>query len=139
MKHLSYFLIAPREVLTDRLKKLGAKGLADLSDAVIWSGYEHDKGLLSHSDVELLTKLLFLDALNRERKSDNAFLSVFDGLSISGEYFDFLWTIKRVRVDMSVEDAISDAIETGSVQAVGEHGNDRIRDVLLAYIGNAGR
>jgi hypothetical protein len=99
----------------------------------MWSGAEHDRGVLLHTDVELLTKLLFLDVLGRERQANKAFSFVFGDLSISAEYFDRLWIIERVRVDMSVEDAISDAIETGTVQTVIEHGNERIKKVIFAY------
>jgi len=126
----NYFLITPKPVLADRLTKLGGEDLADLRAPVMWSDVEYDRGLLQSGDFELLVKLLFLDTLKRERGDDRAFTRVFSGLYISAEYFDSLWEFRRVLIDSTVDDAIADALASGSLQAVMEHSNERVRQAL---------
>lgn len=129
MRSVAYFLITPRPILIARLSTSEAAELADLRNPVLWSDIEYDKGLLLHSDFELLAKLLFLDTLRRERKSDEAFSAAFAELSISGDYFDSLWKFERILLE-TVEEAISLAIEADSFQEVLENSNDRIKEAL---------
>jgi hypothetical protein len=133
MKHTSYFLITPKPELFDRLNRSGSAALSDLSKPVMWSGDEHGKSRLLHSDVELLVKMLFLDVLRRERGRDETFNAVFKGLATTGEYFDSLWSLVRVPIDMSVEDAIADAVDSGTVDSLAKAGNERVNEVLALH------
>lgn len=129
MKRTSYFLIIPRSTLVERLQEARVRDLSDLSRSVMWSGGEHDRSLLQHSDVEELVKVLFLDVLLRERGSHAEFANLFPMLVRTAEYFDVLWMLERVDLDMSIEDAIEDALITGSLGALSS-GNARINEFL---------
>lgn len=129
MKHVGYFLITPRLPLVERLQKAHVHELSDLSHSVMWSGNEPDKGILQHSDMEELVKILFLDALHRERGEHELFSDLFPGLTPTVEYFDSLWTLARVMLDMSIEDAMEDARITGSLDAISS-GNPRVDEFL---------
>lgn len=126
----NYFLITPRPVLVDRLTTFGGEELADLRARVMWSDLEYDRGLLHRADFELLVKLLFLDTLKREREDGQAFSQVFPDLSINAGYFDSLWEFERFGIESTVNDAISDAIASGTLHSVMEHANDRLRQAL---------
>lgn len=130
MLSTNFFLITPKPALIDRLTRLGGDGLPDLRVPVMWSDVEYDRGLLQREDFELLLKLLFLDTLKRERGDDRAFSQVFGGLSISAEYFDSLWEFERVLIDSTVDDALADAVASGTMQSVLDHSNERIRRAL---------
>lgn len=117
MKHIGYFLISPKLDLVERLQKLDVRELSDLSHPVMWSGNEPDKGLLQHSDVEELVKILFLDSLRRERGPHELFNDLFPLLRPTIAYFDSLWTLNRIRLDMSIEDAVEDALLSGGLGA----------------------
>ena|SRR6266851_4968885 len=133
MLHKGYFVISPKPALTARLKESGALQLSDLLQPVLWSADEPDKGLLLDSDTELLVKLLFLDTLRRERGHRDAFRVVFKNIATTEEYFDSFWSLDRTPLDMSAEDAIEDAIVGGSIDALMESSNDRIKEVLSIW------
>lgn len=130
MLSTNYFLITPKPVLADRLAEFGGEELADLRAPVIWEDAEYDRGLLQREDFELLVKLLFLDTLTRECTDDKAFSQVFPRLYISAEYFDALWELERALIDSTVDDAIADALASGTLQALMEHSNERVRQAL---------
>lgn len=130
MRHTSYFLIAPKSSLTQRLEHNHAPNLLDLNLPVVWSGEESDKSILSPNDYDSMVKILFLDVLNRERNHENGFDSAFYDYSLSEQYFDTLWTILRIPLDMSVEFAIKDSLASGTFDAVKTAGNSRVKTWL---------
>lgn len=139
MKHTSYFLITPKAELISRLQETSDSGLVDLMEPVMWSGAEHDKSRLQHSDVELLAKILFLDTLLRERNSEVGFKKAFVDLAITENYFNSLWTLQRTQLDMSIEIAIEDAVASGTIDSIGSTGNERVDELLAFYRANRHR
>lgn len=133
MKHTVYFLISPKLELVARLQASAGGGFSDLMQPIIWSGSEFDKTSLEHADLDMLTKLFFLDTLKRERSSEIEFSKPFSDLHISSDYFDSLWNIQRIQLDMSIEIAIDDAIESGTIHAIERTNNERINDLLDLY------
>lgn len=136
MKHTSYFLILPRPELTARFHKNNDAGGRDLMEPVLWTGSESDAGSLWHAEMDMLTKMLFLDTILRERRLEAGFDKVFPDLLITTEYFDSLWTLQRVSVDMSIEFAIRDAIETDTINSLKNTGNERFDELLAFYLAN---
>ena len=111
MQHTSYFLISPTAELARRINEAGAPELADLAEPMLWSANEPDRGMLTPAEMELLAKLLFADALRRERGGHPKFEALFGGLRPSVAGFDALFTLRRTPLDTSVEDALSDALD----------------------------
>ena len=118
MKHERYFLITARRELIARLDSCAAADLMDLTEPVMWTGDEYDRSLFAHECTDELVKLLFLDTLRRERGTGRSFGKVFDQWSLSESYFNGWWLFGRVDIDMSVGIALTDALETGSIDAL---------------------
>lgn len=133
MKHTVYFLFSPRLELVSRLQALASGDTFDLLQPIMWSGSEFDKTSLQHADLDMLAKIFFLDTLHRERGSEIEFSKIFPNLRISVNYFDSLWSIRRVKLDMSIEIAIEDAIESGTINSIESTNNERIDELLSLY------
>lgn len=118
MQHTSYFLISPTAELARRITETGAPELADLAAPMLWSANEPDRGMLAPTELELLAKLLFVDALRRERGRHPTFESLFNGLQPGAAGFDAFFTLKRTPLDMSVEDALADALDEGTAETL---------------------
>jgi hypothetical protein len=129
MKHTSHFLITPREYLGDKFNDVTDNSLSDLLDPILWSGSEVDKGELTTTDYEHLVKVLFVDTLVRERSPDNGFAEIFGTLEASEKSFDLFWNLKRVDLDWSVDDALEDAVVSGSISTIHSN-NPRVKAVL---------
>lgn len=130
MKHIGHFIISPRSTLLDRLANLDPTDSLGLAPSVIWTADEYDRGSLLRTDVDLLTKLLFLDMLHRERSMEKQFPSIFPDFILKDSYFDSLWLLQRIRLDMSMEDAIDEAIEAKTLDSLLGRGNERIDEVI---------
>lgn len=133
MRHTVYFLISSKPELVLRLQASANGNLSDLLQPIMWSGSEFDKTSLQHADLDLLVKIFFLDTLHRERGSDIEFSKVFPDFHVSANYFDSLWNIQRVQLDMSIEVAIEDAIESETVHSIDPTNNERIDELLSLY------
>lgn len=133
MRHAVYFLISPRPELFLRLQALAGGDISDLLSPIIWSGSEFDKTSLQHEDLDLMAKIFFLDTLHRERVVEIEFSNAFPDFHVSVNYFDSLWNIQRVKLDMSIEVAIEDAIESGTIHSIGPTNNGRIDELLSFY------
>lgn len=118
MQHTSYFLISPTAHLARRIADAGAPELADLAEPLLWSANEPDRGMLSPAEMELLAKLLFVDALRRERGAHPKFEALFAGLQPGEAGFDAFFSLKRTPLDNSVEDALSDALDEGNASTL---------------------
>ena len=136
MKHTGYFLITPRQGLVDLVNKLARGSLSDLTDPVMWSGSEFDRGILQPQDYELLVKLLFVDTLIREQSSKEEFGLVFKDITRSVESFDLFWVLKRIHLDMLADDALDDALVGGSISEI-QPPNSRIEAVLRQAVAKA--
>lgn len=122
MQHTSYFLISPAAELARRITEAAAPELADLAQPMLWSASEPDRGMLTPSETELLAKLLFVDALRRERGGHPEFEALFSGLQPGAAGFDAFFTLRRTPLDTSVEDALADALDAGTADTLaGEH------------------
>jgi hypothetical protein len=122
MQHTSYFLISPTAELARRITEASAPELADLAAPMLWSANEPDRGMLTPAELELLAKLLFVDALRRERGGHPKFEALFSGLKPGTAGFDAFFTLQRTPLDTSVEDALSDALDEGTADSlVNEH------------------
>lgn len=113
MQHTSYFLITPAADLARLITEAGAPELADLAEPMLWSANEPDRGMLTPAEMELLAKLLFVDALRRERGGHPKFEALFAGLRPGTAGFDAFFTLRRTPLDTSVEDALADALDEG--------------------------
>lgn len=133
MKHTVYFLITPKPELVSRFQCLAGEDFCDLLQPIMWSGSEFDKTSLQHADLDVLVKIFFLDMLHRERRTEIEFLKVFPEMVVSADYFDSLWSIQRVQLDMSIEIAIEDAIESGTINSIESSNNEQIEKVLAYY------
>lgn len=129
MKHTGYFLITPRQKLVDLINEFASNSLSDLTDPIIWSGSEFDRSILHSADYELLVKLLFIDTLIREQSSEVEFGLVFKDITRSVESFDLFWVLKRLHLDMLVNDALDDALVSGTISKI-QPPNPRIEAVL---------
>ena len=118
MQHTSYFLISPTAELARRITEAGAPELADLAEPMLWSANEPDRGMLTPAETELLAKLLFVDALRRERGGHPKFEALFSGLRPGASGFDAFFTLQRTPLDMSLEDAMSDALDAGTAETL---------------------
>lgn len=132
MKHTNYFLISPKTELISRLQER-ASPLADLAQPVMWSGAEYDKSRLEPASADLLIKLLFLDTLIRERSATVDFKGIFPDTKVSESYFNSLWTLQRVQLDMSMEISIEDAIASGTIKSIRNTGNEQVDKLLEFY------
>ena len=131
MKLTQYFLIAPLPQVTERLKSNSVSPeFESIARPVLWSAGEHDKGTLSHTDLDSLVKLLFLDVLQREQGAGEKFSAVFPGFIVAESFFDLNWSATRVALDMTTEDALDDAIASRSIESWTPTGNERIDTVL---------
>lgn len=133
MKHDIYFLISPNSELVSKLERINAPGMLDLGRPVMWSGVEYDKSNLSHDDLDRLTKILFLDVLCRERRSEPGFVDVFVKIEITETYFDAHWVLQRTPLDMSIDIAIEDSIASGTIDDVERAGGDRLVEFLASF------
>jgi hypothetical protein len=118
MQHTSYFLISPTAELARRITEAGAPELADLAEPMLWSANEPDRGMLTPAETELLAKLLFVDALRRERGGHPKFEALFRGLRPGAAGFDAFFTLQRAPLDMSVEEALADALDEGTAETL---------------------
>jgi hypothetical protein len=118
MQHTSYFLISPTPELARRITDSGAPDLADLAEPMLWSANEPDRGMLSPAETELLAKLLFVDALRRERGAHPMFEALFGGLRPGEAGFNAFFTLRRTPLDTSVEEALSDALDEGTANTL---------------------
>lgn len=132
MRYTTFFLISPRAVLVTRLEADNGVELPSLGQSVVWSGEESDKSKLTASDYESIVKLLFLDVLKRESESVGGFDLVFFDFALSESYFDSLWTLQRVPLDMSVEIALKDSLITDTIDEVKSTSNERVQEWLSA-------
>lgn len=133
MKHTVYFLISPNSELVSRLRSLAGTDLSDLFQPIMWSGSEFDKTRLQHTDLDVLIKIFFLDTLLRERSSSNEFGKTFPEMTISASFFDAFWSLQRIQLDMSIEIAIEDSIESGTIHAIESTKNERVNELLDFY------
>ncbi|MCW8880132.1 MAG: hypothetical protein OQK51_24005, partial [Kangiellaceae bacterium] len=129
MKHVGYYLIRPRDSLIQSIQDLSESGLSDVVDEVMWSGNEFDKGVLLPTDHELIVKLLFVDSVIREQSEEIGFDTVFNTLERSEESFDLNWSLTRIHVDMLVEEAVEDAVLSGSIPKL-KNTNPRVEEFL---------
>jgi hypothetical protein len=134
MKHISHFLITPRKYLNDRFNDVADNSLSDLVDPVLWSDSEVDKGEMTTTDYEHLVKVLFVDTLVRERSSENGFSDIFGDLKVSESSFDLFWNLRRIDLDWSVDDALEDAMASGSISTI-DSSNPRVKAVLARRLG----
>ena len=74
--------------------------------------------MLAPQETELLAKLLFVDALRRERGGHLKFDELFSGLRPGAAGFDAFFTLQRAPLDMSVEEALADALEEGTAETL---------------------
>jgi len=130
MKHESHFLITPRPELVTRLGSMTGSPLEDLGEPVIWSGNEGGRGGFSPEEMETFVKVLFLDALRRERGDSEEFEHVLPALQTTRDFFDSLWSLRRVEIDMTVEVAIADAAATGTLDKIAPTGSERVDEWL---------
>jgi hypothetical protein len=120
MQHTSYFLISPTAELARRITEAGAPELADLAEPMLWSANEPDRGMLTPQETELLAKLLFVDALRRERGGHPEFAALFAGLQPGAAGFDAFFTLRRTPLDTCVEDALADALDEGTADTLAQ-------------------
>ncbi|MCW8998241.1 MAG: hypothetical protein OQJ89_09320 [Kangiellaceae bacterium] len=141
MKHVGYYLIRPRDSLIQSIQDLSESGLSDVVDEVMWSGNEFDKGVLLPTDHELIVKLLFVDSVIREQSEEIGFDTVFNTLERSEESFDLNWSLTRIHVDMLVEEAVEDAVLSGSIPKL-KNTNPRVEEFLskvLSQLSNSSK
>lgn len=133
MKHKIYFLISPKLWFVEKIREAGSESLSDLTKPVLWSGDESDRSALLHSDMDSLVKLIFVETLQRERSGGAAFWRVFENVRVATEFFDNYWSLVRIPLDMSVEDALEDSLQGGNFGSLLPTGNSRLDAVLAEY------
>jgi hypothetical protein len=101
---------------------------------VLWTADEYDKGTLSNRDLDKLVKILFLDVLFREYQEDDFFSKIFEKFTLTEEFFETQWKLNRISIEMSVEDAINDAIISKSIDSIFPTGNINIDQILKERI-----
>jgi hypothetical protein len=130
--HTGYFLITPRPELVSRIERAGGSELSDLAEARLWTAVEYDKGSLSQTDTELLVKFMFVDTVVRENESIAGYEVVFPELSLSEKAFDSNWQLTRIGLIDTVAEAVTDAIDTDSIDALIDAApNERLKEYLL--------
>lgn len=139
MQHTSYFLISPTADLARRITESGASELADLAGPMLWSANEPDRGMLTPAELELLAKLLFVDALRRERGGHPKFEALFGRMQAGSAGFDTFFTLHRTPLDTSVEDALADALEEGTAETLAPEHPRLAEYIRLARQRSAGR
>jgi hypothetical protein len=139
MKHKAYFLISPTQELVEKVRRSGSESLCDLAESTLWSNDESDRSVLLRSDVDALVKLLFVDMVKRERSGEVAFRFLFGDMPVTTDSFDSNWGLSRIPLDMTVEDALDDAVQSGSINSMLPSGNERLDEVLLEYQVRAAR
>ena len=139
MKHKTFFLVSPKPEFVEKVRRSGSESLSDLAESTLWSGDESDRSVLQRSDTEALVKLLFVDLVNRERSGDAAFKGVLENISMTTDFFDDHWSLSRIPLDMTVEDALEDSLQTGSIRSMLPSGSSRLDQVLVEYLAKATR
>lgn len=135
MKFTQHFLITPSVDLIDRLSKNSiSEAFSIFLSPVLWTADEYDKGTLSHRDLDKLVKILFLDVLFREYQEDDFFSKIFEKFTLTEEFFETQWKLNRISIEMSVEDAINDAIISKSIDSIFPTGNISIDQILKERI-----
>jgi hypothetical protein len=118
MRCTTFFVVSPKQDLVDSIRRVGSQELADLAMPVLWDREVGDPDFLDRVEAATLVKLLFVDALIRERSSAAGFADVFGLLNVTVADFDMRWSVGQVPLDFSVEYAISDALMTGTLDAL---------------------
>lgn len=135
MKFTQHFLITPSVDLIDRLSKNSiSEAFSIFLSPVLWTADEYDKGTLSNRDLDKLVKILFLDVLFREYQEDDFFSKIFEKFTLTEEFFETQWKLNRISIEMSVEDAINDAIISKSIDSIFPTGNINIDQILKERI-----
>jgi hypothetical protein len=109
MIHDVFYIISPKPEL---LRSFGAvrKEVSDvLSLQNLWTGQLADKGIMTFTDAENLTKALFLLSITDMPEVSAAVGAASGGdIEISPEFFDRLWSIERLHEDGNIRGSTID-------------------------------
>ncbi|MFC4158652.1 hypothetical protein [Chitinimonas lacunae] len=122
MQHTMYYLISPQPHLLARLAQVA--DFAYLTQPLLWSGEEYD---LERSDFRAcfnsVIKVLFLDTLRRDWSGQPDYLTLFSDLTASEAYFDAHWSLQRLWLEATRQDALTEARASGSLQTLRNTGS----------------
>ncbi|GAA4794908.1 hypothetical protein [Lysobacter hankyongensis] len=133
MLHKIHFLISPKPALFSKIDDLALDEFEYLKKPVLWSGMEGDRGQLTRDDLDSFIKLLYADMLGRECSSLPGFDRVFSDFSASVYFFDRNWSMVRVSLDMTMEDAVEDSIRSGTYKRMIPSGSEMLDKIIAEY------
>ncbi|MBB4865766.1 hypothetical protein HNP46_004667 [Pseudomonas nitritireducens] len=137
MQRTVHFLISPNACFAERVRKTGSSELIHLAEPTLWSGQEGDVAPMQTAAMDAVVKLLFVEMTKRERQHIDEFQEEFGEIPVSIAFFDLNWTVTRIDLDMTVRDAVEDALLSGSFKAMIPSGNAMVDELLAHFEWNA--